>query len=82
LGKKSGQSIDKMARLEKRNELLMWNDFKILKNCLAVMEMKVIDTMEGGDHKIFLCDVISYKNINDGEVLTLDVLRQHKLIRI
>jgi flavin reductase (DIM6/NTAB) family NADH-FMN oxidoreductase RutF len=118
LGKKSGKSVDKIARLEKRKELMEWNGFKILKNCLAVMEMKVIAELgrdtdeyitgekllagekkkntkagppppagEGtrvrcGDHKILLCDVVAYKNLHDGEVLTLDTLRKHKLIRI
>ena len=82
LGKKSGKSIDKTARLEKRKELTAWHGFNILKNCLAVMEMKVISTMEGGDHTIFLCDVVAYKNINAGEALTLDILREHKMIRI
>ena len=82
LGKKSGHTINKISRLEKRNELTEWNGFKILKNCLAVMEMKVNSTMEGGDHKIFISDVIAWKNLNKGSALTLDILRSHKLIRI
>jgi flavin reductase (DIM6/NTAB) family NADH-FMN oxidoreductase RutF len=82
LGKKSGNSIDKISRLEKRKLITVWNEFKILQNAAAVMELKVINTMEGGDHKLFLCDVVAYKNLNDGDVLTLDMLRQHKLIRI
>ena len=82
LGKKSGLTVDKIARLLKRKELTEWNQFKILSNCLAVMEMRVIESMEGGDHKIFLCDVVAFKNINNGEPLTLDTLRKHKMIRI
>jgi flavin reductase (DIM6/NTAB) family NADH-FMN oxidoreductase RutF len=82
LGKKSGNTIDKISRLEKRKLITIWNGFKILEDAIAVMELKVVNTMEGGDHKLFLCDVAAYKNLNGGNVLTLDVLRQHKLIRI
>jgi flavin reductase (DIM6/NTAB) family NADH-FMN oxidoreductase RutF len=82
LGKKSGKKIDKIGRLQKRNELDEWNGFYILKNCLAIMHLKIISSFEGGDHKGFLCDVVAYKNLNEGNILTLDILRQHKMIRI
>ena len=82
LGKKSGETIDKINRLQKRNELEAWNRFYILKNCLAVMYLKTISSFEGGDHKGFLCDVLAYKNLNEGNELTLDTLREKKLIRI
>lgn len=82
LGKKSGKNINKIDRLQKRNELMDWNNFHVLKNCLAVMQLKVISSLEGGDHKGFLCDVVAYKNLNEGNVLTLDTLREKKLIRI
>ncbi|MEO5591235.1 MAG: flavin reductase family protein [Chitinophagaceae bacterium] len=82
LGRKSGKTIDKIARLEKRNELAEWKGYKTLKNRLAIMEMKVIATMEGGDHKIFLCDLVAYKNITDGIALTLDTLRKKKMMRV
>jgi len=82
LGKKSGKTVDKMSRLQKRKELAEWNGYPILKNCLALMHMKVISSFEGGDHQCFLCDVVAYKNLNEGEALTMDVLREHKMIRI
>jgi flavin reductase (DIM6/NTAB) family NADH-FMN oxidoreductase RutF len=82
LGKKSGKQIDKISRLQKRNELTEWNGYPILKNCLAVMQMKVINSFDGGDHKCFLCDVVAYKNLNDGTALSLDTLREHKMILI
>jgi flavin reductase (DIM6/NTAB) family NADH-FMN oxidoreductase RutF len=82
LGKKSGKNIDKMSRLEKRGLIGQWNGYKILKDALALTELAVEDTLEAGDHKLFLCTVIDYKNLNDGEALTLDDLRAHKLIRI
>ncbi len=82
LGKKSGKTIDKISHLQKRNELMDWNNFFVLKKCLAVMRLKVISSFEGGDHKGFICDVVAYKNLNEGNVLTLDTLREKKLIRI
>lgn len=82
LGKKTGKKIDKISRLQKRNELEQWNDFYVLKNSLAVMHLKVVNSFEGGDHKGFLCDVIAYKNLNEGNTLTLDTLRDKKMIRI
>lgn len=82
LGKKSGHQTDKISLLKKRDELTEWNGYPVLKNCLAIMYLKVISTFEGGDHQGFVCDVIAYKNLNEGEALTLDVLRKHQLIRI
>lgn len=82
LGRKTGHAIDKIARLRKRNELVEWKGFQVLKNCLAAMEMQVTDTMAAGDHIIQLCDVLAYKNMNAGPPLTLDTLRKHKLTRI
>lgn len=81
LGKKSGKKIDKISRLQKRKALMEWNGYPVLKDCLAVMQLKVISSLEGGDHKCFLCDVVAYKNLNDGDALTLDTLRLHKMIR-
>jgi flavin reductase (DIM6/NTAB) family NADH-FMN oxidoreductase RutF len=82
LGKKSGKTIDKISRLRKRNMINEWNDYPVLTNALAWMHLKVVTTFEGGDHKGFLCDVVAYKNVEEGEALTLDDLRKHKLIRI
>jgi len=82
LGKQTGRTVPKIQRLQKRKELMMWNEFPVLKNALALMKMKVVESMEGGDHKVFLCDVVDYINLNEGEVLTLDHLREKKLIRI
>ncbi len=81
LGKQTGFTIDKVARLHKRGELTTWNDYQVVKHALAVMQLKVISSFEGGDHTGFLCDVVAYKNLNSGTALSLDVLRSHKMIR-
>lgn len=82
LGKKSGKTINKISRLEKRKELAHWKGYPVLKNCIAIMQLKIINSFEAGDHKAFLCDMIQYKNLNNGTALTLDDLRQRKLVRM
>ena len=82
LGKQTGNKINKIERLNKRNLLSEWNGFSILKEALAVMEMKIINEIDGGDHVCFLCDVVAYKNLNDGYELTLNILSDKKIISI
>ena len=82
LGKQSGNKINKIERLNKRNLLLEWNGFSILKEVLAVIEMNIIQEMDGGDHVCFLCDVVAYKNLNEGKELTLNILSDKKIISI
>ena len=82
LGKQSGRKVDKIQWLQKRKLLTSWRDFDILSNALAVIEMQVTGTFNGGDHTGFICNVAGYKNLNGGTPLTLDTLRKHKLIRI
>ena len=54
----------------------------ILKDALALLEMKILQQFDAGDHVCFLCDVASYKNNANGEPLTLDFLREKKMIRM
>ena len=82
LGKQTGNKINKIERLSKRNLLSEWNGFSILKDALAIMEMKIINEMDGGDHVCFLCDVVAYKNLNEGNELTLNILSDKKIISI
>ncbi len=86
LGKKSGKTVNKIALLHKRGLIEKWNDYFILKDALAVIEMEAYPVLIAGskqpDHQLYLCNVTDYKNLNEGEPLTLDVLREKKLIRI
>ncbi|HMO32021.1 MAG TPA: flavin reductase family protein [Lacibacter sp.] len=81
LGQQSGKKVDKISRLEKRKLLVEWNGYAVLKGCLAVMELQILDAMDAGDHKAFLCDVVQWKNLHTGTALTLDVLREKGIIR-
>jgi flavin reductase (DIM6/NTAB) family NADH-FMN oxidoreductase RutF len=89
LGKKSGNTINKIERLQKRKLLIEWNGFSILKDALAVIEMKATPLyfkeeigVKQPDHKLFLCDVVAYKNLHDGTHLTTQILKEKKILRI
>ena len=86
LGKKSGNSTNKMAYLQKRGLIIEWKNYLVLKDALAVIELEalpvILPATKNPDHKIFLCNVLDYKNLNEGNPLTLDVLREKKIIRI
>jgi flavin reductase (DIM6/NTAB) family NADH-FMN oxidoreductase RutF len=81
LGQQSGHKINKIEKLRKRDLIIEWNHFPVLKEALAIIQLKVISDFKGGDHKGFLCDVLAYKNLQEGKPLTLDYLREKKIIR-
>lgn len=81
LGQTSGNTTDKISRLKKRGILSSWKNFTVLKEALAYIELKSINTIDGGDHTVHICDVISFYNNLPGEPLTLNILRDKKLIR-
>jgi len=81
LGKTSGHQINKIEKLENRKELQKWKGYLVLKNALAYIELKTIMRYDAGDHIMFVCDLLSFYNNLPGEALTLDVLREKKLIR-
>lgn len=82
LGQQSGYTIDKMKRLEKRKLLADWEGYQILSGCLATMKLSVVSQISGGDHEMFLCDVVTYKNFQAGKELSLEILSRKNIIRI
>ncbi|MDE3247632.1 MAG: flavin reductase [Bacteroidota bacterium] len=82
LGKQSGYSVNKIERLQKRSLLVEWKGFYVLKDALAWLHLSVSNSFEAGDHKGFLCDLVQWKNQQDGEPLTLDMLRDKGLVRM
>jgi flavin reductase (DIM6/NTAB) family NADH-FMN oxidoreductase RutF len=82
LGRKSGRDIDKISLLKRRKVTTEWKNFIVLKDALAWMELSVISSIDAGDHVMMLCDLVAAKNVRDGNPLTLDTLREKKLIRI
>lgn len=81
LGQQSGHKKDKLALLRKRDQVAEYQGFTYLKEALAIIECKVINTIDGGDHKLFICDVVSWKNLNEGHPLTTRYLQEKKIIR-
>lgn len=81
LGKTSGHVINKIERLNKKNELAHWKEYHVLKYALAYVKLKTIMQYDAGDHIMFVCDLLSFYNNLAGETLTLDILREKKLIR-
>jgi flavin reductase (DIM6/NTAB) family NADH-FMN oxidoreductase RutF len=82
LGRKSGRNIDKIELLKKRKATTDWKKFIVLQDALAWMELTVICSIDAGDHVMMLCDLAAAKNVREGNPLTLDTLREKKLIRI
>lgn len=82
LGRKSGRDLDKIAVLKKRKVTTEWKKFIVLQDALAWMELTVISSIDAGDHVMMLCDLVAAKNVREGNPLTLDTLREKKLIRI
>lgn len=86
LGRKSGFTYNKAEYLAKRGLLEQWKTYSILGNALAVMEMHAtpveITNSNKPDHRLFLCDVADYKNLNAGSALTLNMLREKNMLRI
>lgn len=86
LGKKTGHSYNKINYLHKKDLITTWNGFTVLKDAIALLEMKAIPLTnqedKSLDHRIFLCEVINYKNQQPGNALTTTILSQHKIIRI
>ena len=92
-GQKSGKLFDKQGFLHRKNQariaekenpyaIVFWNNFEVLLNAVSLILLKPIEIIPAGDHDMYLCDVVSFENLNDSPILTLDVLRQKKLIRI
>ena len=92
-GQKSGKIFDKQGFLNRKNQnriaekenpyaIVFWNNFEVLSNAVSLILLKPIQIIPAGDHDMYLCDVVTFENLNDSPILTLDVLRQKKLIRI
>jgi flavin reductase (DIM6/NTAB) family NADH-FMN oxidoreductase RutF len=85
LGKQSGKTVNKIERLHKHKLLTTWQDFPILRQALSVMELKPsFDPLpaDTGDHMTYICDVLAWKNLNNGEPLTTQILHEKRIIRI
>lgn len=70
LGKKSGKTTDKEAYLEKHNLLDQWNGSLVLKDACGYMQFKQTGRQNvGGDHELFLFEVVKSKTVSEQGVL-------------
>jgi flavin reductase (DIM6/NTAB) family NADH-FMN oxidoreductase RutF len=56
-------------------------NFYHLKDALSIIELETINRIAGGDHDVFICELVSYRNLNEGEPLSTSYLRHKKIIR-
>lgn len=83
LGKSSGFDKDKVAIVNKKHPIIFTQDMAIISDCLGycIIEFnQIIET--GGDHDLIVGNVVSYKNLNEGEVLTTKKLGELKIISV
>lgn len=81
LGQQSGYHIQKMEILKSKDLVDKYNHFFYLKKAAAILELKIIEQKETGDHVVFICSVMKFKNLNDSKILTTEFLRLKKIIR-
>ncbi len=81
LGMQSGKQYNKQNYLAKKNALTKWNDCTVLNNACAYIELLPLQSINAGDHQLYLFDIGKYKSHNS-DILMLNDLRAKKLIRI
>jgi len=79
LGQKSGRTTDKLSKLT--NVTSDYRGFYCLDNAAARMACDIIEWVDAGDHMLAICDVVSYANLRDTDLLTTGLLRAKKIIR-
>lgn len=82
LGKKSALNYDKQNHLHKKNALAEWGNYTVLKDAAAWMLLSKLDSIPAGDHRMFLFDVVRHTVNIPGPLLTLDLLREQKIISV
>jgi|AntRauTorckE6833_2_1112554.scaffolds.fasta_scaffold17421_3 flavin reductase (DIM6/NTAB) family NADH-FMN oxidoreductase RutF len=81
-GQKSGNDIDKIARLQKRFELKQHTDLYYFADAAGWLELEIADMHDvGGDHILVTGKVVKQKNLHDVQILTTDYLRTNGYIR-
>lgn len=79
LGKTSGFDHDKLEKI--KEPVAMFREHCYLSAACAVMLCRAVQWMDAGDHYAVLCDVTTYRNLQQDPILTTDFLRKKKIIR-
>jgi flavin reductase (DIM6/NTAB) family NADH-FMN oxidoreductase RutF len=72
LGMQSGYAMDKLASVPHE---MGETGSPVLRDCLGVFECRVLNRMDGGDHTVFLGEVVRSAAVSDGEPLWWQDLR-------
>lgn len=79
LGRKSGRSSDKFKNLK---YALDERGVPYLTDSIGYIQCKVLHSTDGGDHEIFVCEVLKQTVLNpEKEVMTVNFLREKGLVR-
>lgn len=83
LGKSSGFNRDKVSIVNKKHPIIIKQGLAIMSDSLAYCLIKYDQIIKtGGDHDIIIGNVISYKNLNEGKILTTKKLAESKIISV
>jgi flavin reductase (DIM6/NTAB) family NADH-FMN oxidoreductase RutF len=81
-GRLSGNTINKISRLQKRYEISLCNNLPYFEKGAGFMELTLQHLVPvGGDHDLAIFSVTSHKNLSDKPLLTTDYLHANKLLR-
>jgi flavin reductase (DIM6/NTAB) family NADH-FMN oxidoreductase RutF len=80
LGQTSGHKKEKLGSI--KNAIINYRNHQCLEDALSLLHLKIIQQIDAGDHWLMLCDICSFINLHEGIPLTMDVLREKKLVRI
>jgi flavin reductase (DIM6/NTAB) family NADH-FMN oxidoreductase RutF len=79
LGRQSGRDADKFARLPHAYDE---RGCAYLTEAVGYVQCRVLNSVDSGDHDVFICEVIRQVVLNPGKtVLTNDYLKEKKLVR-
>jgi flavin reductase (DIM6/NTAB) family NADH-FMN oxidoreductase RutF len=82
LGKKSALRVDKQAPLVRKQRVMSWAGFTVLREAAAWIKLRKISHQDAGDHVLFLYDVETYKVNRDEDLMRLRHLRDKKIISV
>jgi flavin reductase (DIM6/NTAB) family NADH-FMN oxidoreductase RutF len=82
LGKKSALRVDKQAPLQRKQRVMSWAGFTVLREAAAWIKLRKISHQDAGDHVLFLYDVETYKVNRDEDLMSLRHLREKKIISV
>ncbi len=81
-GQQSGNTIDKITRLQKRYEFLEHDGIPYFAKAAGVMQLEELTVTNcGGDHQLLTGEVTWSQNLHDVPLLTTEYLKTNKFTR-